>query len=122
MRRAVVAAVLVAVLAAVPAMAAVRRAKDRKAGVTFRLNAKHLTMKLSDQADPRASKQLLGRRVAAACGTSSTGGKVYDVVFTWPKTRSSVGVDLARDISTRVAFCLLENAKSGDDIALVKFH
>jgi hypothetical protein len=42
-------------------------------------------------------------------------------VFTWPKDRASVGVDLARDISGRVAYCLIEDARSGGDIALVKF-
>ena len=102
--------------------AAVKRKKDRRAGVTFRLSGAHLTMKLSEQANARTSKKLLGKRVAAACGTSTTGGRVYDAVFTWPKDRASVGVDLDRDISSRVAYCLLEDARSGADIALVKFR
>jgi hypothetical protein len=105
---------------AVPAAAAVRRAKDRDAGVTFRLNAKHLTMKLSDQPDPRVAKKLLGKRVAAACGTSMTGGKVYDAVFEWPVDRASVAVDLERDISKKAVFCLLETTR-GADIAVVEF-
>jgi hypothetical protein len=79
-------------------------------------------MKLSDQANARVTKKLLGHRVAAACGTSTRGGKVYDAVFTWPKDRASVGVDLKRDISARAAYCLVEDARSGDDIALVRFR
>jgi hypothetical protein len=110
-----------AVLAAAPATAAIKRAKDRKAGVTFRLNAKHLTMKLSDQADPRVAKKVLGKRVAAACGTNkTTGGSVYDAVFEWPADRASVAVDLERDISRRAAYCLLETTR-GADIAVVEF-
>jgi len=122
MRRAISVALALALMAAAPAGAAVVRKKDRRAGVTFRLSGRHLTLKLSDQANARTTKKLLGKRVAAACGTSSTGGRVYDKVFTWPEERASVGVDLARDISSRVAFCLVEEARSGDDIALVKFR
>jgi hypothetical protein len=102
--------------------AAVVRKKDRRAGITFRLSGAHLTMKLSEQANARTAKKLLGKRVAAACGTSTTGGRVYDKVFTWPKERASVAVDLDRDISSRVAYCLIEDARSGGDIALVKFR
>jgi hypothetical protein len=108
--------------AAAPATADTVRAKDRRAGLTFRLSGKHLTMKLSAQANARTTKKLLGKRVAAACGTRTTGGRVYDAVFTWPAERSSAGVDLKRDISARAAYCLVEDAKSGDDIALVKFR
>jgi len=122
MRRAIAAALALALVGAAPAAAAVVRKKDRRAGVTFRLDGRHLTMKLSEQANARTAKKLLGKRVAAACGTSTTGGRVYDKVFTWPEDRASVGVDLARDISRRVAFCLVENARTGDDIALVKFR
>jgi hypothetical protein len=117
-----IALVPVLALAAAPASAAVVRAKDRRAGLTFRLAGTHLTMKLSAQANARTTKKLLGKRVAAACGTSSSGGRVYDAVFTWPAERSSAGVDLKRDISARAAYCLVEDAKSGDDIALVKFR
>jgi hypothetical protein len=113
---------LALVLAPAGAQAAVVRKKDRRAGVTFRLSGAHLTMKLSEQANARTSKKLLGKRVAAACGTSTTGGRVYDAVFTWPEQRASVAVDLQRDISSRVAYCLLEDARSGADIALVKFR
>jgi hypothetical protein len=122
--RAAVAIILALALAAAPAAtAAVVRKKDRRAGVTFRLSGRHLTMKISEQANPRTQKKLLGKRVAAACGTSTTsGGKVYDKVFVWPKERASVGVDLDRDISRRVAYCLLEDARSGGDIALVEFR
>ena len=108
--------------AAAPAGADVVRKKDRRAGVTFRLDGRHLTMKLSEQANARTTKKLLGKRVAAACGTSLTGGRVYDKVFVWPAERASAAVDLDRDISSRVAFCLVENARTGDDIALVKFR
>ena len=108
--------------ASAPAAADVVRKKDRRAGVTFRLSGKHLTMKLSEQANARTAKKLLGKRVAAACGTSARGGKVYDKVFTWPEERASVAVDLDRDISGRVAWCLLEDARSGGDIALVEFR
>src|SRR5215218_9765334 len=104
------------------ATADVVRKKDRRAGVTFRLSGAHLTMKLSEQANARTAKKLLGKRVAAACGTSTTGGRVYDKVFVWPDERSSAAVDLDRDISTRVAYCLIEDARSGADIALVKFR
>jgi hypothetical protein len=121
--RAAGALIIVLALAAAPAATAdVVRKKDRRAGVTFRLSGKHLTMKLSEQANARTAKKLLGKRVAAACGTSTTGGRVYDAVFTWPSERASVGVDLKRDISRRVAYCLLEDARSGGDIALVKFR
>jgi hypothetical protein len=99
------------------------RKKDRRAGVTFRLSGKHLTMKLSEQANARTAKKLLGKRVAAACGTSTTtGGRVVDAEFVWPKERASVAVDFDRDISRRVAYCLIEDARSGGDIALVKFR
>src|SRR5918994_4124400 len=101
------------VAASAPAAADVVRKKDRRAGVTFRLSGKHLTMKLSEQANARTAKRLLGKRVAAACGTSNRGGKVYDKVFTWPEERASMAVDLDRDISSRVAWCLLEDARSG---------
>ena len=116
-------AVLCGLIACLPvgAQAATMRAKDRRAGVTFRLSGKRLTMKLSEQANPRTGKKLLGRRVAAACGTSTRGGRVYDAIVTWPDERSSVGVTLKRDISARVAYCLVEDAKTGDDIAVAKF-
>jgi hypothetical protein len=120
--RAGVAIVIALMLAFSPAAdAALKRKKDRRAGVTFRLNGAHLTMKLSEQANPRTAKKLLGKRVAAACGTSLRRGRVYDEVFTWPRERASVAVDLDRDISNRVAYCLLEDAESGRDIALVEF-
>jgi hypothetical protein len=118
---AIIAALLLAITPV--ANAAIVRKKDRRAGVTFRLNGAHLTMKLSEQANPRTAKKLLGKRVAAACGTSTTtGGRVYDEVFVWPANRASVAVDFARDISNRVAFCLIEDDRSGTDIALVKFR
>jgi hypothetical protein len=120
--KAIAVALVLAVAFAVPAGAAVKRAKDRRAGVTFRLSGRHLTMKLSDQANARTVKKLVGKRVAAACGTSSTGGRVYNAVSTWPAQHSSAGVDLKRDISARAAYCLVEDATSGDDIALVKFR
>ena len=111
-------------LAFAPAATAdVVRKKDRRAGVTFRLSGKHLTMKLSEQANARTVKKLLGKRVAAACGTSTTtGGRVVDAEFVWPKESASVAVDFERDISRRVAYCLVEDARSGGDIALVKFR
>lgn len=108
-------------IAAAPAFADVRRAKDRAAGVTFRLNATHLTMKLSEQADARVSKKLLGKTNVAVCGTNATkGGRIVEAEVTWPKNRASIAVDFDRDISKRVAFCLIETDK-GADIALVKF-
>lgn len=121
MRKCALALALLLALPATTADGAVVRKKDRRAGLTFRLDGKHLTMKLSEQANARTVKRLVGKRVAAACGTRTTGGRVYDKVFTWPRGRSSAGVDLARDISGRVAYCLVEDARSGDDIALVKF-
>ena len=108
-----------AVLAA-PAAADIKRSKDHDVGVTFRLNGKHLSMKLSDQVDPRAAKKLLGKKVAAACGTRPEGGKVYDAIFVWPEDKSAMGVDLKRDISAKAKYCLLETY-GGSDIALVKF-
>ena len=122
MKRAVAFWLVFALIAAPAAGAAIVRKKDRRAGVTFRLDGRHLTMKLSEQANARTVRKLLGKRVAAACGTSLTRGRVYDEVFVWPAERSSVAVDLDRDISSRVAFCLIENARTGDDIALVKFR
>jgi len=115
-------ALALALSLAVAADAAVVRKKDRRAGLTFRLSGRHLTMKLSEQANARTVKRLLGKRVAAACGTSSRGGTVVSSVFTWPDERSSAAVDFRRDISSRVAYCLVENARSGDDIALVRFR
>jgi hypothetical protein len=119
--RAGVLIVVLALLAATPASAAIKRSKDRKVGVTFRLNGTHLSMKLSDQVDPRAAKKLLGKKVAAACGTRPDGGKVYDAIFVWPEDKSAMGVDLKRDISAKAAYCLLETYR-GSDIALVKFR
>ena len=117
-------AALIAVLGiaalAVPASADVKRAKDHDVGVTFRLNGAHLSMKLSDQLDPRAAKKLLGKKVAAACGTRPDGGKVYDAIFVWPADKSAYGVDLKRDISAKAAYCLLETYR-GADIAVAKF-
>jgi hypothetical protein len=113
-------ALAVSTLAVAPASADIKRSKDHKAGVTFRLNSTHLSMKLSDQVDPRAAKKLLGKRVTAACGTKKTGGKVYYVTFEWPVDRSSFAVDLKGDISAKAAYCLLETVK-GSDIAVVEF-
>ena len=113
---------LLALACATVAQADVKRAKDRRAGLTFRLDGKRLTMKLSEQANARTVKKLVGNRVAAACGTRRTGGRVYDAVFTWPDERTSAGVSLKRDISGSAAYCLVEDARSGDDIALVQFR
>src|SRR4051812_6280802 len=118
--RAALVVVLVIALLAVPASADVKRSKDHKVGVTFRLNGTHLSMKLSDQVDPRAAKKLLGKKVVAACGTRPDGGKVYDAIFVWPADKSAMGVELKRDISAKAAYCLLETVK-GSDIAVVKF-
>ena len=109
-------------LALVPALAhaAVVRKEDRRAGMVFRLSGTHLTMKLREQGNPRTVKKVVGRRLVAACGTNSrSGGTIVDATFTWPSDRSSVAVDFDRDISRRVAYCLLE--RNGVDIAVVKF-
>jgi hypothetical protein len=106
------------------AHAAVARKEDKRTGVLFRLNGKHLTLKLREQANPRAVKKLVGRQLTAACGTSaSSGGTVVDAAFTWPEGRSRVAVDFARDVSRRVAYCVVEAAgSSGRDIAVVRFR
>jgi hypothetical protein len=109
-------------LALVPALAhaAVKRKEDRRAGVVFRLSGTHLTMKLREQGNPRTVKKVVGRRLVAACGTNSQrGGTVVDATFTWPRGRSSVAVDFDRDISRRVAYCVLE--RNATDIAVVMF-
>ena len=117
---AAIAAALALVLAPALAHAAVVRKEDRRAGVVFRLSGTHLTMKLRDQGNPRTVKKLVGRRVVAACGTSvERGGTIVESTFTWPKGRSSVAVDFDRDISRRVAYCLIERRAA--DIAVVKF-
>lgn len=120
---ALAAVVVFVLLAATISEAAVVRKEDRRAGVLFRLNGAHLTMKLRDQGNPRTVKRLVGKRVAAACGTNNrTGGTVLQATFTWPRGRSAFAVDFDRDISRRVAYCLVEDARSGGDIALVKFR
>ncbi len=112
---------LAALVVAVPAFADVKRSKDRKAGVTFRLSKKHLTMKLSDQADARVSKKLLGKTNVVACGTNAErGGTVVEAELAWPENRASVAVDFERDLSKRAVYCLIES-KRGSDIAVVKF-
>jgi hypothetical protein len=117
-------ALALAVALALPATAgaALRRKEDKRTGVTFRLDGKHLTMKLREQGDPRTVKRLVGKDATAACGTkSSGGGAVVNVDFTWPAERSSFAVDFDRDISKRVAYCLVED-RSGSDIAVVMFR
>jgi hypothetical protein len=116
-----VAVVVALAVAVVPvAHAAVKRKEDRRAGVVFRLSGTHLTMKLRDQGNPRTVKKVVGQRLAAACGTNaSRGGTIVDATFTWPKGRSSVAVDFDRDISRRVAYCVLE--RNATDIAVVRF-
>ena len=109
-------------LAIAPALAdaAVKREEDRRAGIIFRLNGAHLTMKLREQGNPRTVKKVVGRRLVAACGTNvRRGGTIVDATFTWPESRSSAAVDFDRDISRRVAYCVLE--RNGVDVAVVKF-
>lgn len=119
----VAAAAVFLLVAATISEAAVLRQEDRRADVLFRLSGAHLTMKLREQGNPRTTKRLVGKRVAAACGTDNrTGGSVVSKTFTWPRSRSTFGVDFSRDISGRAAYCLIEDARSGDDIALVKFR
>jgi hypothetical protein len=104
------------------AEAALKRAEDRAADVLFRLNGTHLTMKLREQGNPRTVKKLVGRGVAAACGTSTHGGTVVTAEFTWPPERSTFAVDFDKDISATASYCLVEDAASGRDIALVRFR
>jgi hypothetical protein len=109
-------------LAITPALAhaAVKRKEDRRAGVVFRLNGTHLTMKLREQGNPRTVKKVVGKRLDAACGTNvDRGGRVVTAAFTWPRGRSAVAVDFDRDISRRVAYCVLE--RDATDIAVVLF-
>jgi hypothetical protein len=56
----------------------------------------------------------------SGCGRSSQ--RRTTKVFVRPKDRASVGVDLDRDISRRVAFCLIEDPHCGREIALVEFR
>src|SRR5688572_12523923 len=120
--KALAAAVAVILVVAAPALADVKRAKDREAGVTFRLNGKHLTMKLSEQADARVSKKLLGKTNVAVCGTNArTGGRIVEAELVWPRNRASVAVDFDRDISKRAVYCLIETEAKGTDIALAQF-
>lgn len=120
--KALAVALAASLIAAAPALADVKRAKDRAAGVTFRLNGAHLTMKLSEQANPRVSKKLLGKTNIAVCGTNTrTGGRVVEAELTWPENRASVAVDFDRDISKRAVYCLIETEAKGTDIALVQF-
>ena len=115
----IVALALVAALAvAVPSQAVVKRKKDRRAGVTFRLDGKRLSIRLSEQAPGKTVKRLLGKRVAAVCGTRK---REYGHTLRWPKEKAVVATELQRDISRRVTFCLVETVRTGDDIAVVKF-
>jgi hypothetical protein len=117
-------ALVLAIGLATVAEAAIQRKEDRAAGVLFRLNGTHLTMKLREQGNPRTVKKLVGRTVTAACGTSTTGsgGVVVDAEFTWPRDRSTFAVDFPRDISRRVAYCVVEDPRAGRDIAVVQFR
>jgi hypothetical protein len=116
-------AVLVLLALAGAAQAAAARKEDKRTGVVFRISGKHLTMKLREQPNPRTVKKLVGKRLAAACGTNADrGGSVVDAEFTWPEGRASVAVDFARDISRRVAYCVIESASGGRDIAVVRFR
>jgi hypothetical protein len=103
------------------AAAALRRKEDKAAGIVFRLKGKHLTMKLREQGNPRTVKKVIGKQLTAACGTNADrGGTIVDATITWPEGRSSVAVDFARDISGRVAYCVLEH--DATDIAVVRFR
>jgi hypothetical protein len=103
------------------AAAALARKEDKAAGVLFRLDGKHLTMKLREQGNPRTVKKVIGKQLTAACGTNArSGGTIVDATFTWPEGRSSVAVDFVRDISRRVAYCVLEHKAA--DIAVVRFR
>jgi hypothetical protein len=111
-------ALITALAVAAPSHAVVKRKKDRRAGVTFRLDGKKLSVRLSEQAPGKTVKALLGKRVAAVCGTRK---REYGHTLRWPKERAVIGTTLQRDISRRATFCLIENARTGKDIAVVQF-
>jgi hypothetical protein len=132
MRRAAhLALVVVTFLALAPAAdAAVRKKLDRDNEVRFELHGMQLSMAIVDRErftqSPTIESELLGQKVRVGCATSFRASRASVVmeVLRWPADSRSASVRLARDISRRAKWCLIEMTGRyvGGDIAFVSFH
>jgi hypothetical protein len=111
--------------------AAVRTKVDRPHELRFALDGRTLTLTIVDlrrfSQHPTTQSELLGKRVRIACGTSFRKVDRTTLVMStvrWPHGQSSISVQLARDISRRVVWCVVETTGrfAGGDIASVSFY
>jgi hypothetical protein len=99
--------------------AATRRATDREAGIRFTLEERVLTVQILRRAPRRVRRQVLGERVTAACQRYRPVVKVTDT-RRWRDGSRRLRFRFARDISSSVAWCLLEHRRGGD-VAFASF-
>ena len=103
-----------------PAGAAVRRGTDRDAGVRFTLDGSVLRVRLLATAPRRVRRQVQGKRVRATCLRYVPVVEVNSL-RTWPAGQRRLRYRFRRDISRKVAWCLLERP-GGDDIAFANLR
>lgn len=115
------AAFVLAQPAACAVLEGVRAAQAR--GFAFSLAGRTLTVALSPRrAGGRPGRRVFGRRVTAACGTT-TRPRLRDTVHVqrrWPRGAQSVTFRFGRDIAARARWCLIERADGGD-VAVARF-
>jgi hypothetical protein len=109
--------VTAALVAAAPAPVRV----DRDHGVRFELSGPVLTVSLTK---PTVGPEVWGRRVRAACSPRFAHDldAVVHAVQLWPDGQTQLSYRFVRDVSARVKWCLIEDARSGGDIAAVQFE
>ena len=119
------AAVLLALVAALPAETAARTRADRENGISFRLTGSLLTVRIlppdGTERDSTPEEQLYGRRVVAGCGGGSSRLRIVVRSRRWPDGRRSLRFRLSHAVSRRTVFCFIEE-EDGADIAAVFFR
>ncbi|HEU0019601.1 MAG TPA: hypothetical protein VFQ14_04850 [Thermoleophilaceae bacterium] len=115
-------------LAAVDADAATRIKHDKRSEVRFVLDGRTLTVAIVDlpsySQSPPTIREVSGRQIRVACGTSFRRYARTTVVArpaSWPRGARSLEVRFRRDISRRVKWCVLERTSDGGDVAVVSF-
>lgn len=112
-------AIVAAASMAPDAAAATRRATDRAAGIRFTLDDRVLTVRILRSAPRRIRRQLFGSPITAVCQRYRPVVRVSRT-RRWPSGARSVRFRFRRNISRRVAWCLLEHRRGGD-IAFANF-
>ncbi len=119
------------VLRTCPAQSAVAAASvtrlDQSNGVRFTLAGRLLTLKLVPQqgsSPPDIRRKVWGKRVDAACSPSFRPRTVKRIAVSgqvvWPRGATTLTVQLDRDVSRQVRWCLLEKG-GATDVAAVDF-